>query len=144
MLKNQTAYAAARNWTRDKDGVHWWIVAVKATYAAGASGALALVEEQTPPDLAPVHFGEPGKSSLRPDSDLLAVKPGTDVLVLADAHAPGGQAAASVPVALRAGTLEKHLVVHGERAYYEGPLGLTTTAPRPFHSMASIRTRWAH
>lgn len=31
-LNNQTPYSAERNWTRDKRGVHYWIVSVKATF----------------------------------------------------------------------------------------------------------------
>jgi hypothetical protein len=131
-LDNATPYATERNWTRDKDGVHWWIVAVRATFTVAPDGKLALADEQLPPVLAPEHHGEPGASSLRYDSDLLARKPTTDVLVVGSAHAPRGKPATSVPVVLRVGKLEKQLVVHGERAYYEGVAGLTTTAPRPF------------
>lgn len=131
-LSNRTPYGVERNWTRDKHGAHWWIAAVKATYRIGPSGALKLADEQPPPLLAPEYFGDPGASSLRHDSDLLAVKSGTDAIVLADACAPGGRAAATVPVSIRVGTLEKSLLVHGDREYHEGPLGLTTRAPRPF------------
>jgi len=100
-LKNQTPYAAERNWTRDKHGVHWWLVAVKATFDIAPSGRLTLADEQPPPVLAPEYLGEPGRSSLRHDSELLAVKPNTDILVHAHAHAPGGKPAPTVPVALR-------------------------------------------
>ena len=131
-LANRTSFAAGRNWTRDREGLHWWLVAVRATFTVAASGRLALADEQRPPVLIPEHHGEPGASSLRYDSDLLARKPGTDVLVLASAYAPNGQAAATVPVMLRVGKLEKTLLVHGERAYCQGLVGLTTTAPRPF------------
>lgn len=131
-LANQTSYAAGRNWTRDQDGLHWWLVAVRATFTMTPSGRLALADEQLLPALIPEHHGEPGASSLRYDSDLLARKPGTDVLVLASAYAPGGRAAATVPVMLRVGKLEKTLLVHGERAYCQGLVRLTTTAPRPF------------
>jgi hypothetical protein len=131
-LDNATPYAAERNWTRDVQGVHWWLVAVRATFTVAEGGKLALADEQLPPVLAPEHHGEPGKSSLRYDSDLLAVKPTTDVLVVGSAHAPRGKATPTVPVVLRLGKLEKQLVVHGERAYYEGVAGLTTTTPRPF------------
>ena len=62
-LRNRTGYAAERNWTRDRDGVHWWVVAVRATFEIGAGGRLAPAGEQPPPVLAPVHFGEPGRSS---------------------------------------------------------------------------------
>jgi hypothetical protein len=132
LLANKTPYAAERNWTRDKDGVHWWLIAVRATFDIDPSGKLTLADEQLAPVLVPEHYGEPGASSLRYDSDLLARKPGTDVLVLGSAHAPEGKPAVTVPVMLRIGSLEKTLLVHGERVYYEGVGGLTTTAPRPF------------
>jgi hypothetical protein len=131
-LENETPYATERNWTRDKDGAHWWLVAVRATFTVAPGGRLSLADEQLPPVLAPEHHGEPGKTSLRYDSDLMAKKPNTDVLVVGSAHAPRGQPTASVPVVLRLGPIEKQLVVHGERAYYEGAAGLTTTAPRSF------------
>lgn len=129
---NRTPYAVERNWTRDKEGMHWWLVAVKAGFDIGPNGRLKLADEQPPPLLAPEYFEEPGKSSLRYDSDLLAAKPSTDVLVLANAHAPGGRPAAIVPVAIRVGALKKELLVHGERIYYRGLLGPTTTTPQPF------------
>jgi hypothetical protein len=131
-LANRTPYAAARNWTRDEHGVHWWLVAVRATFTISTDGRLALLDEQPPPVLTPEHYGEPGKSSLRYDSDLLARKPSTDVLVLGTAYAPGGQPADSVPVLLRIASIDKTLVVHGERAYRAGLPALGTTAPRPF------------
>ncbi len=131
-LANRTPYAAERNWTRDADGVHWWLVAVRATFTIEANAKLTLADEQLPPVLAPEHFGEPGTSSLRYESDLLARKPSTDVLALGSAHAPRGKPATTVPVVLRLGTIEKTLVVHGERVYYNGVAGLDITAPRPF------------
>ena len=131
-LRNRTPHAAERNWTRDAQGVHWYIVAVRGTYAIGPEGQLSLEEEQLPPVLEPVHAGEPGRSSLLADSDLLERKPSTDVVVLGHAHAPKGKPVRSLTVGLRAGALEKELVVYGNRVYYEGATGLATTAPAPF------------
>ncbi len=131
-LLNKTAYAAGRNWVRDEHGVHWWLVAVRATFTIGPQGHLRLADEQTPPTLLPEYIGEPGKSSLRCDSDLLGRKPTTDILVIGSAHAPGGRATPSVPVSLRVDVLEKQLMVYGERVYSYGMSGMTTTAPRPF------------
>lgn len=76
-LDNRTPYAAGRNWVRDKTGAHHWLVAVKATFQVAPDGRLSLGDEQPPPLLAPIHRGDPGLSSLRADSDLLALKPGT-------------------------------------------------------------------
>jgi hypothetical protein len=137
-LDNRTAYAADRNWTRDKRGVHHWLVAVKATFDVALDGRLKLADEQSPPLLEPEYRGEPGSSSLRLDSDLLAVKPETDVIVDARAHAPGGRPVPTVPVTLRVGSIQKTLLVHGTRAYYRGLMGITTCSPRPF-TTAPIR-----
>jgi hypothetical protein len=131
-LDNRTSYAVAANWIRDKQGVHHWLVAVRATFDIDRAGSLKLADEQPPPILAPEHRGEPAATSLRVDSDLLALKPTTDVLLDASAHAPKAKATATVPVTLRIGPLEKTLLVHGTRVYYRGIVGLTTSAPRPF------------
>jgi hypothetical protein len=48
MLDNKTPYAAGRNWTRDKRGMHVWIVAVKATFDVAPNGKLTLADEQAP------------------------------------------------------------------------------------------------
>jgi hypothetical protein len=132
-LVNRTPYAAERNWIRDKTGTHYWLVAVRASFSVRHAHSPTLADEQAPPALLPVHYGEPGQSSLRYDSDLLALRPGTDIVLEADAHAPGGRPAPMVTTSLRVGDLRKTLVVHGERVYYAGATGgLTTTSPRPF------------
>lgn len=140
MLDNQTAYGAERNWIRERDGAHRWLVAVRATFDIGPGGVLKLADEQKPPVLAPEYFGEPGRSSLKCDSDLLGVKATTDILVHAHAHAPNGRLATHVVVRLRVGGLDKALVVHGDRRYRtareKGVLGVTSSAPfesRPIH-----------
>jgi hypothetical protein len=141
-LENRTPYAAGRNWTRDKHGSHQWLVAVKATFEIASDGRLRLADEQPAPLLEPEYREDPAKSSLRLDSDLLAPKPGTDILLDACAHAPKGRPAATVPVSLRVGGLEKTLLVHGARVYYRSAFGMTTSAPRPFGTHP-IHYEWA-
>lgn len=136
LLRNRTRYAAERNWIRDERGVHWYLIAVRGTFTVGADGRASLDEEQSPPVLVPEYSGAPGASSLRHDSDLLERKPGTDVVVLGSAHAPRGRPATTVLVALRVGSLEKQLLVYGDRMYQQGATGLTTTAPQPFVKQA--------
>ena len=133
-IKNRTAYAAERSWTRDKSGLHYWIVGVRASFEIALDGRLRLADTQLPLVVAPEYFGAPGTSSLRDDSDLLAPKLTTDVLLHANAHAPFGRAASVVPVQLRLGYLEKRLLVYGERTYYAGLLGLSTRSPAAFVS----------
>lgn len=131
-LTNQTPYAAERTWVRDKTGHHHWIVAVKGTFEINPTGSLRLAEEQLPPVMAPESFGAPGESSLRFDCDLVLSKATTDVLVNAHAYAPNGKLATSVAVGLRVGPVQKTLVVHGPRVYFNGVGGMTTTAAQPF------------
>lgn len=142
-LNNRTSYSAERNWTRDKTGAHHWLVAVKASFRVAPDGQLTLADEQPPPVLAPEYRGEPGTSSLRYDSDLLALKPVTDVLVDASAHAPGGKPATSVPVALRFEAVRKVLVVHGTRVFMKGSTGAVPSKPLPF-TVRSIVYEWAY
>jgi hypothetical protein len=141
-LKNRTAYASDRNWIRDKQGVHQWVVAVKATFDIGPGGKLSLCDEQPPPLLAPEYRGDPATSSLRLESDLLAIKRGTDVIVDGCAHASKGRPAPTVSVSLRVGDIDKTLLVHGPRAYYQGAVGITTTNPLPF-TIQPIHYEWA-
>jgi hypothetical protein len=54
------------------------------------------------------------------------------VLVIGNAHAPGRQPAATVPVGLRVGPVQKQILVHGERVYRHGLASLTPSAPKPF------------
>ena len=132
-LSNRTPYGTDRNWTRDKDGRHVWIVAVKATFDIQPNGALKLADEQDPPSLEPKFYGDPTKTSLKYESDLLAVKPGTDVVLNARAYAPAGKPASQVDVLFRMEGFSKHLIVYGERTYFTGLTGaLTTTAAQPF------------
>jgi hypothetical protein len=133
-LDNRTSYAAERNWIRDSEGAHRWVVAVKATFDVAVNGALKLADEQTPPTLAPEYFGEAGRSSLKWDSDLLAVKPGTDVLLHGDAHAPRGRPVPRVEVRLRVGDIDKVLSVYGERRYTKAATGGGVTTAAPFES----------
>jgi hypothetical protein len=142
ILDNHTPYGAGRNWTRDKDGIHHWLVAVQATFDINVSGRLTLSDEQPPPPLAPEFRGDPATSSLRRDSDLLALRPATDIIVDACAYAPKGKATPTVPVCLRVGELEKILVVHGTRAYDLGAFGLTSSPPIPFLTQP-IQYEWA-
>jgi len=133
-LDNRTSYAAERNWIRDRDGAHRWVVAVKATFDIAANGAVKLADEQPPPALTPEYFGEPGRSSLKWDSDLLAVKPGTDVLLHGHAHAPRGRPTPRVEVRLRVGDIDKTLSVYGERRYSRAATGGGVTTAAPFES----------
>src|SRR5688500_10392098 len=69
-ITNYTPYKAGKTWTRTKEGVHQWIVVVKAVYDIDAHGAVSLSDEQPELLRLPEYHGAPGGSSLKYDADL--------------------------------------------------------------------------
>lgn len=140
MLINKTPWAVERNWVRDRDGNHHWVVAVKATLTIDPNGSLKLAEHQEAPYLTPVYWGEDGISSLRYDSDLGQPKPATDVIVNGHAYAPGSPVK-ELDATLRVGKRHKVLRVRGDSIFRMGLLGLAVTNPEPFSKMPIIYER---
>jgi hypothetical protein len=134
-VTNRTPFRADRAFVRDRDGAEIWVVAVRATFTIGADGAVAAAEEQEDVCLAPAYVGEPGRSSLRYDTDLVRTKSGTDVVLHAHAHAPGGVPAPYVDVGFTVGPLAKWLRVVGDRAWSDGWRARSATDARPFVSL---------
>jgi hypothetical protein len=121
-IRNFTPYKAASSWGRNKDGVHEWLVAVKGTFDIRSDGSLSLADEQLDPLLVPEYTGEPGLSSLLYDTDVVAPKFTTDVLLNATAHAPGGRASTNFLVEARIGAIHKVIRVVGNRFWGYGLL----------------------
>jgi hypothetical protein len=142
-IDNRTPYAAERNWVLDKNAEKSWVVVVKATYDIGPNGATTLAEKQEPvPLYSPVYAGEPGKSSLIYEADLLGPKQCTDIILNGCAYAEHGKPATRVNVSLTISKMTKHLVVIGDRFWTKGIVGgLSMTSPKPFTSMPLIYER---
>lgn len=134
-LENETPFSADRAILLDRRGSQIWVVAVKATYRLDARGVPALHEAQEPVTAAPLWSGEPGRSSLLRDAELVVEHPGTDVTCNGAAWAPPGRAADHVDVGIMVGQVTRLLRVFGERVWVKGLAGLTATAPRPFERM---------
>jgi hypothetical protein len=130
-VTNNTPYAADGSWGRDKDGVHEWIVAVKATYDIRQDGSVVIAEKQVDPLLAPEFNGEDGVSSLRYDADLVATKPTTDVLINGTAYAPNGRPSTSFLIETRIGEMHKVLRVVGESTWGDGLFDDAPSPPEP-------------
>lgn len=96
-------------------------------------GARAL--ELAPPDAQrPVRFadepwGDPEASSIRYPADVAIDKPGTDVVVVADAWAPGGAAAPHVDVKVAVGPLARTLRAHGPRVWLDEGAHMSDATP---------------
>ena len=140
-ITNNTPYKAGKTWGRNKDGVHEWIVAVKATYDVKGDGSIVRSDEQVEPLLLPEYHGEYGQSSLRYDADLVGAKPTTDVVLNGTAYAPGGRPSADFLVALTVGPINKTLRVRGERRWDDGVFGTSRSAPEPITQLPIIYER---
>jgi len=124
----------------DVEGVDTLLVAIKATFGLGPRG-VELAEEQQPVTLADEYWGEPGASSLRWASEAHLPKPGTDVLVMGDACAPGGRPCAFVDVSVAVAGRTKSARVHGDRHWTEGLGGLRPSRARPFVQIPVVYER---
>lgn len=137
MLDNRTPFAAERGWVRDRDGTEIWLVAVKASFDILPDGRTVVAKEQPPVLRLPEHHGEPGKSSIKYDADLVLTKNTTDVVVVGHACAPAGQRVKHLDVGFRVGPLQKVLRVVGDRTW--GLLG--PTEPELFERMPLVYER---
>jgi hypothetical protein len=138
-LVNPTPLRAALAILPDRHGVDALIVTAKGTFDIAPAPALSA--EQAPCELADVHSGEPGLSSLICAGEMHLPKPGTDVVLVGHAHAPGGRPVESFDVRVRVGPLEKVVRVFGDRAWKAGIWGTSITAPAPFVSMPLVYER---
>jgi hypothetical protein len=142
MLDNRTPFAADRTWVRDRDGVHHWIVVVKATFQIAPDGRLTLAEEPLPPLHLAEYHGEAGVSSVRYEADLVPLKPATDVYLNAVAYQPDGRSRTELLVSLRIGRLQKDLIVYGDRTWRRSSSGgVTPSAPDGFTEMPIVYER---
>jgi hypothetical protein len=137
-VDNRTPFAAERGWVRDRNGAEIWLVAVKCTFDILPDGSTRVSEEQPPVLRVPEYNGEPGKSSIKFDSDLILTKTTTDVIVVGHAHAPGGRPATEVDAGIRVGPIKKLLKVFGDR---EWGLSGRPTSPQPFLKMPLVYER---
>jgi hypothetical protein len=133
-IDNRTPFAAERSWAHDRDGAQVWLVAVKCTFDIKLDGSTEVSAEQPPVLHVPEYIGEPGKSSLRYEADLVLTKATTDVVVVGHAHAPNGKPVNELEVGFRVGQLQKVLRVNGDRVWRDG----TVSAPKPFIQMPLV------
>jgi hypothetical protein len=136
-VDNRTPFAAERGWVRDRDGAEIWLVAVKATFDIKPDGSTEVAKEQPPVLRLAEHHGEPGKSSIKYEADLVLTKRSTDIVVVGHAHAPAGTPATELDCGFRVGTVKKVLHVVGDRTWDS----FGASAPEPFEKMPLVYER---
>lgn len=141
MLDNRTPFAAERNWVLDKNAAKFWVVVVKASFDIHPDGTMSVSESQEAPLYAEEYSGEPGKTSVIYDADLVGAKINTDVLLNGHAYAPEGKPAKEVSVTLKVNGIVKELKIFGDRRWERGLLGVSKTPAEPFEKMPIVYER---
>jgi hypothetical protein len=85
----------------------------------------------------PEYYGDPGKSSIKYEADLILTKKTTDVLLLGHAYAPGGKPVVELDVGFRVGSVQKVLRVFGDREWSV----FGASPPQPFIKMPLVYER---
>lgn len=138
-LRNETPFKAGMAIFPDADGVDTLYVAIRATFTVKGA-AVEVAEVQEPVRLADEYFGEPDQSSLKHAADLHLGKPSTDVVLLGEAVAPGGEPVPELDVVLSVGPVQKVVRVFGDREW-SGLFGSSISKPKPFTRMPLLYER---
>lgn len=143
-LDDRSGHALAPLAVADAEGRPVLALVVQATFAlfpdlAGRAPPLAPL--QRPIALAGEHTGEPGRSSLRREPETAWFKPGTDLVLLGHAQAPGGEPVTQLDAGLRVGATQKIVRVFGDRAWTDTGAGLSVSGPQPFQRLPLVWER---
>lgn len=100
------------------------VLVLRATFDFSCTAKpMLLAAEQTPIAFGDAFAGpvqqNPLLSVLAADGDLLPYKPGTDVLLFGQAHAPGARASTHWPARIRVGPIDKTLILHGPATWHK-------------------------
>lgn len=146
-VENDTEFLVHPQLLCDRDGEKLAVM-VKATFELSPDGksrgrdgtfAIAPADRRRGIRQADIPWGKPEKSSILYPADLCLRKPGTDVIAVAVARAPGETAVPSFDAGLKIGKLERLVKVLGPRTWL--PEGQGITEPRP---IARLEVRWEY
>jgi hypothetical protein len=139
-LDNKTDFAVHPQLLLDKDGERLCVM-VKATFELQDDGSLELAPAERTRGIrfADVPWEKDKPESIAYPGDVCLRKPGTDVIFVAGACAPGGKPVPSFDVRVEVGPLRKSLIVFGRRVWVDRGGGLTSPAP-----IAEIAMRYDH
>src|SRR5262245_66630035 len=86
-------------------------------------------------------WGAPEIADVKFPSDLCEYRPGTDVIVVGHARAPGESQTRSLQVAIEVANRKLRLQVSGPRSFRRTLFGATPSRPMPF---SAVPLAWSH
>jgi hypothetical protein len=138
---NTTGMETGLTVATDKDGRDYCVVVIKGTFMVGPDGECRPAEKQEPLVVADVHYGDPGTTSIKYESEFAMYKPHADVIVNGQAVAPRGKPVQELTVAFEIGSSRKEIRVVGDRRWERGILGFVASEPEPFVAMPLVYER---
>lgn len=140
-FKNSTPFRGTIMLLPDPDGIDSLFTVVKGTFTLGET--ISPSEEQQPVAVDQTFHGDPVRSSIKSPSDVSLLKPGTDVLLMGQAYAPGGRPTTWMDVGLAVGPVRKAIRVFGNRQWRTGTREVTysISEPEPFEVMPLVWER---
>jgi hypothetical protein len=138
---NRTPFLHALIPGLDRDDVAQLTLLLKGTFRIPRRGGPALwADEQVPIRQADETTGPEPTASVRHESDVCPVKPGTDVVLLGHAHA-GAQPRTVVDVSLEVGPLRKVVRVSGDRVWTRAGADWIASRPVAFQRLPLVYER---
>lgn len=139
-LHNEAPFVPGLFLFPDERGVDTLYPVMKATFDV-AGESLSIAPKQRSLLMADEHRGKPALSSLKYASEAHLLKPGTDVLLVAEAHAPRGKPVDACLASVRVGPVRQVLQVFGDRQWQGGVMAPSASTPVPFVTMPLVWER---
>lgn len=133
--QNATPFLAETFPYQDKHAIKFCVAVVRATFDVDAQGNCTPAKEQSPFVFADTHYGDPETTSVRVESDFVPLKPKCEVLLDAQAVAPGERPVELLEVALFGPGIEKRAIVTGQRRWFTTGIGVQASRTAPFATM---------
>jgi hypothetical protein len=129
-LNNITDFVAHTQMLLDHDAEKL-VAIVKATFELEPDGQLEIAPKARDRGIrfVDIPWEKDKPESIAFPADLCLRKPGTDVIFVAKAYAPGGKPVPSFDVRVEVGSLKKSLTIFGRRLWVEKGTALTAPAP---------------
>jgi hypothetical protein len=138
-MSNHSPFETAFFVFPNQQGVDTLYVVIKATFDVVPEPKVS--EKQKPVVMGDEHWGEPGTSSIKYASEAHLEKPGTDVVLVGEAHAPHGKPVTELNVGLSVAGRIGGFTVFGDRYWKGGSLVSWPSKPKPFVRMPLVYER---
>ncbi|MDX1804747.1 MAG: DUF2169 domain-containing protein [Alcanivorax sp.] len=121
----------------DRKRHYQWVLVSRLTLNFSLDGHLTVAQPQPAPLLVDMHYGKPGKTSLKSASEIASFKQGAEYYLSGHARppAPTSQARVGVEIRQQQRHYRKTLVALGEHRWQKGVLGAKRSAPEPFERL---------